>query len=66
MGEKLTDNQNEIINLIRKNQKISIVEIAERIEMAEKNVEINLRKLKNKGVIKRVGPDKGGYWEVIK
>jgi ATP-dependent DNA helicase RecG len=24
----------------------------------------NLSKLKRKGVIRRVGPDKGGHWEV--
>jgi len=31
----------------------------------EKNIEVNLNKLKEKGLLKRIGPDKGGYWEVI-
>jgi ATP-dependent DNA helicase RecG len=26
----------------------------------------NLDKLKEQGIIKRVGPDKGGYWKVLK
>ena len=26
----------------------------------------NIRKMKNEGLIRRVGPDKGGHWEVIK
>jgi ATP-dependent DNA helicase RecG len=25
----------------------------------------NIRKMKNKGIIKRVGPDKGGHWEIV-
>ena len=66
VGEKLTENQHKIISLIKKDEKISIVEIAHRIGMAEKNVESNLRKLKAKGVIERVGPDKGGYWKITK
>ncbi len=47
-----------------KDEKVSIVEIAKQIDMAEKNVENNLRKLKEKGLLKRIGPDKGGYWNV--
>ena len=26
----------------------------------------NMQKLQNAGFIKRVGPDKGGHWEIIK
>jgi ATP-dependent DNA helicase RecG len=29
------------------------------------NIRVNLAKLKAKGLIKRIGPDKGGYWKVI-
>ena len=25
----------------------------------------NIKKLQNQGLIRRVGPDKGGFWEVI-
>jgi ATP-dependent DNA helicase RecG len=28
-------------------------------------VERNIKKLQEKGLLKRVGPDKGGRWEVI-
>ena len=65
VGEKLTENQHKIISLIKKDEKVSIVEISHRIGMAEKNVENNLRKLKEKKLIERVGPDKGGYWKII-
>ena len=65
VGEKVTENQNRIISLISGDEKISIVEIARQIDMAEKNVENNLRKLKEKGLLNRVGPDKGGYWKIL-
>ena len=28
-------------------------------------IKYNIRKLREKGIIKRIGPDKGGHWEVI-
>ena len=28
-------------------------------------MEYNIRKLREKGIIKRIGPDKGGHWEII-
>jgi len=29
-------------------------------------VEWNLKALKGKGAIERIGPDKGGYWKIMK
>lgn len=34
--------------------------------ITEKNIRNNIAKLKDINIIKRVGPAKGGYWEVIK
>jgi ATP-dependent DNA helicase RecG len=33
--------------------------------LTKKIVEYNIEKLKKKGIIKRIGPDKGGYWEIV-
>ena len=33
--------------------------------LTRRGVEWNLRKIKSEGIIKRVGPAKGGHWEVI-
>ena len=38
--------------------------LAERIGITPKAVEKQISKLKAEGIIKRVGPDKGGYWSV--
>lgn len=64
--EKLSANENLIYTLIRNNPYISKIEMMSHGKLTKKTVEYNLEKLKKKGVLKRVGPDKGGYWEVVK
>jgi ATP-dependent DNA helicase RecG len=38
--------------------------MAETIGITERAVEKQLAKLKEKNIIDRIGPDKGGYWEL--
>ena len=54
-----------ILVLISKNSKISKEQLKIKGKLTKKTVEYNIEKLKQKGLLKRVGPDKGGYWEVI-
>jgi ATP-dependent DNA helicase RecG len=54
----------KIISAIKKNPNISAQEIAKMLGISSRAVEKNLSKLKEKGVIKRIGPDKGGHWDV--
>ena len=49
---------------MKNNPKISIKELAKRCGVTRDGINYSIRNLKNKGIIKRVGPDKGGYWEV--
>jgi len=64
--EKLNANQRKIITEIRKNQYITQKELSKIVGINEKNIRNNIKKLKDLGIIKRVGPDKGGHWEVIR
>jgi predicted HTH transcriptional regulator len=41
------------------------VELSKHIGINEKNIRIHIAKLKAKGLLERVGPDKGGYWKII-
>jgi len=36
------------------------------IEWDDFEAKRDIAKLKAKGIIKRIGPDKGGYWKIIK
>lgn len=55
----------KIIHLIQETPKITMKEMAEQTGLSIKGVEWNIRKLKEEGVLRRVGPAKGGYWEVV-
>ena len=41
-------------------------ELAESVGLTDDGVKYNLAKLVKQGKIKRIGPDKGGHWEIIK
>ncbi len=66
VGEKLTSNQQLIIELISENPKISAVKISSKINISTRKVEENIAKLKNMGILVRVGSARGGYWKTIK
>lgn len=34
-------------------------------DITEDGIKYHLKALQEKGIIKRIGPDKGGYWEVL-
>jgi ATP-dependent DNA helicase RecG len=55
-----------IIALMRENPEITIPEIARRLKRTERTIERLINKLKAKEIIGRVGPAKGGHWEVLK
>jgi ATP-dependent DNA helicase RecG len=62
--EKSSEKSSEkIIRAIKKNPAVSAQELADMIGITRRAVEKHLSKLKEKGVIERVGPDKGGHWE---
>lgn len=64
--QKPTELEQKILDLIEKNSAISRAEIAIRLGLSEDTIKEYLAKLKEKGIIKRVGADRGGYWEIIK
>lgn len=55
----------KILEYIRKNPNITIPEIAEKLDKTARTIEMAISTLKKKGKLKRIGPDKGGHWEVI-
>lgn len=62
--ERLSDKEVLILSLIRGNPGISKGQIQAEGRLKRKAVDYNIAKLKEKGILKRVGPDKGGHWEV--
>lgn len=62
--EGLVENQKKILTLVRENPYVSKREMSERIGISTTAIDKNITSLKKKGILKRIGPAKGGYWEI--
>ena len=56
----------EVIKLIKLNNRISASKIAENMKISTRTAQRYISELKQNNIIKRIGNDKTGYWEVIK
>ncbi|MDM8536621.1 ATP-binding protein [Desulfobacterales bacterium HSG17] len=61
----LTENQIKILAAIRNNKKITQQKLSQNIGITAKNISLNIKKLKEKGLLKRIGSLKSGYWELF-
>lgn len=64
-SDKPQDVVQGILNAIRQNSKISAAEIAMKVGLSSHAVEKRVKTMHENGIIRRIGPDKGGYWEII-
>ncbi len=62
---QLSDIQKEIINIVIENPIITQSDIAEKLKMSRQSVSINIRELKDKNILERVGSNKKGFWKIL-
>jgi ATP-dependent DNA helicase RecG len=55
----------EIAALISENPLITISELAKNTGLSVKGVEWNIKRLKDSGILRRVGSPISGHWEVV-
>jgi ATP-dependent DNA helicase RecG len=56
-----------MLEILAANPCVSRIQIAELLgDISKDGVKYQLAKLKKRGLILRIGPDKGGRWEVLK
>lgn len=55
----------KILELIRQNPEISRSQLAEECGISPDGIKWQLKKLKENKIIRHIGPDKGGHWEII-
>jgi len=60
------NNVNLILNAIFENPKITQNNIAIKTGLSTRTVSREIRELRDTGVIRRVGSDRAGYWEIVK
>ena len=65
VGRKIKKGREKIISLLLEDPMLSATAVATRIGISSKAVEKHFARLKADGILRRIGPDKGGRWEVI-
>lgn len=63
--ENINETQRKIIELIKYNPNITQKIMMKEINLSRTAVTLNLKQLKDKKIIKRVGSDRKGYWKLL-
>lgn len=63
-GEKFGESSEKTLEIILGNKNVSAQEIAKQRGISSRAVEKQIAKLKKYGVLKRIGPARGGHWRV--
>ncbi len=58
--------RDKLIEIIAQNKDVTTEQMANLLNITRRTVAKHTKKLQEKGIIRRVGPDFGGYWEIIK
>ena len=66
LSVNLSVTQQKILRMIAEKQYIKATHAAEILQISRNSVNAVISVLKEKGLIVRIGEDKGGYWEFIK
>ena len=55
----------KILEEVRANKNVSAKEISQKLGISLRAVEKQLSKLKKSGYLRRIGPARGGHWEIV-
>ena len=57
--------QKAIVDIILENPQVTISQVAEQLKLNMRGIAKHFKNLQAQGIICRVGPNKGGHWEVV-
>ena len=63
--DNITPSQKKIVEAIKKNPSITQTELSKIVEMTVANINRNMKRLQEKVIIKRIGANKNGHWEIL-
>ena len=55
-----------IVTLVSENPQITTTQMAALLGINRSAISKHLKRMQAEGVVRRIGPDKGGHWEVVK
>ena len=64
--DNVVENEQKTLALLKENNTLSAKEIANKLKITERTIQRYIKKLQEKKLIKRIGPAKGGHWEINK
>lgn len=62
----INENQANMLKAINRNNKISKRELVDIIKLSKTAIDNNIEKLKELGILERVGSDRGGHWKILR
>ena len=62
--DRVNDNMVKVLNIISEDPGYSYNDIADKVAISRKGVATIIKKLKEQGIIERVGNNKKGYWKI--
>jgi len=65
VGDKLSETQKRILSLMQQNPSVSAQRLSEEIGISKRKIEENIRTLRERNKIERIGNAKSGHWEVL-
>jgi ATP-dependent DNA helicase RecG len=64
-GSENQKSSQKIVEIMRSDPTVTIADLAVHVGISGRAVKKQIERLKAQSRIRRIGPDKGGYWEVI-
>ena len=64
LDEKLSNNRATILRLMTANSTVTVSELAAILKISRTATDKNIQMLKSQGYLERIGPAKGGHWNV--
>jgi len=58
--------EKKVLNEIKKNARISRSQLSKKLGIKPDTAKEYIKKLRDKGILRRVGKTSGGHWEVVK
>ncbi|NBJ80383.1 winged helix-turn-helix transcriptional regulator [bacterium 1XD42-94] len=58
--------QEKILELLSLDARLSAKKLGKELGISSRNIEANMKKLKEQGMLVRHGSPQSGYWEIIK
>lgn len=58
--------QDKILYLIKENPRITQTMMSNELGFARSTISSNIQKMKEQGIIERIGSDRNGYWKILK